>query len=229
MDATQPKEKIIFPLSCAVHRLFSVHFRVHRSPASPAEREDAMKTAHGIPCNDYRHISKAKKNRITYRFVTNDGITPSACTVRLGDTDPLTGQSISDKEFFMDYFRMVDHEIYVQGKETRNRLSLDAMVFDDGDNQFGHKSEYSVSAEDPFNEDTPEDILRLREVSASLTGRLVDVYEALLINHAGGKEKISLAEIAKKWSVSTAQVYKDKGKIIRMIREAFEKAREETE
>ena len=66
----------------------------------------------------------------------------------------------------------------------------------------------------------PEEILRLREIAASLSGRLADIYEALLVKYAGGKEKLSMKDIAGKWGVSTARIYTDKDKIIRMIREA---------
>ncbi len=172
-----------------------------------------------IPCNDYYHTVKAKKDRIIYRFVTQDSNTPSSCAIRLGDIDPLTGDAITDVSFFMDYYRMVDHEIYVQHKETRNRLSLDGLTFDNGDDQTERKTGLSTPAFDPFDDDLPDDIFGLREIAASLNGRLADVYEALLVSYAGGKERLSMREIAEKWNVHLSQVYKDKDKIIRMIRE----------
>ena len=173
----------------------------------------------GIPCNEYYHTPKAKHDRIVYRFVNDDDTTPSSCTVRLGDTDPLTGETIADLDFFTEYYRLADHQIYVQGKETKNRLSLDGMVFDGGDSQADQMEELSMPAEDPFSENEPEDVLRLRELAQSLTGRLADVYEALLVRYAGGKERISMQEIADKWGVHLSQVYYDRNKIIRMIRE----------
>ena len=178
-----------------------------------------------IPCNDYYHTVKAKKDRIIYRFVTQDRNTPSSCAIRLGDIDPLTGEAITDVELFTEYYRMVDHEVYVQGKETRNRLSLDGLTFDDGDDQKDHKTGFSAPAVDPFNEDLPEDILGLREIADSLTGRLADVYEALLVSYAGGKARLSMREIADKWDVHISQVYKDKDKIIRMIKEKISSSR----
>ena len=66
----------------------------------------------GIPCNETRFTPKAERNRITYEFVSDDGITPSSCTVRLGDTDPVTGEKLTDLEFFLDYYRDVDREIH---------------------------------------------------------------------------------------------------------------------
>ena len=80
-------------------------------------------------------------------------------------------------------------------------------------------AELGIPCEDPFGENEPEEILRLREIAASLSGRLADVYEALLVKYSGGKEKLSLKDIADKWGVSTTQIYKDKDKIIQMIRE----------
>ena len=76
-----------------------------------------------------------------------------------------------------------------------------------------------IPCEDPFDEDTPDEIQRLREVAASLTGRLADVYEAMLIRYAGGKVRITTEELARKWGVSVSQIGKDRAKIIRMIRE----------
>ena len=188
-----------------------------------------MKTTNGSPCNEYYHTVKAKKDRIIYRFVTQDSNTPSSCAIRLGDMDPLTGEPISDIELFMEYHRMADHEIYVQGKETQNRLSLDGLTFDNGDDQKDHKTSFSTPAVNLFDDDLPEDILCLMEIARSLTGRLADVYDALLVSYAGGKEKLSMRKIADKWNVHISQVYKDKDKIIRMIRKAVEETRKEAE
>lgn len=71
-----------------------------------------MKTTHGIPCNETRFTPKADRDRITYQFVSGDGITPASCTVKLGDTDPLTGEKLTDLEFFHAYYRQVDKEIH---------------------------------------------------------------------------------------------------------------------
>ena len=76
----------------------------------------------GIPCNDYYHTTKAKKNKIEFRFVTDDGNTLSACTVRIGDTDPVTGEPITDLDYFTEYYRLVEHQIYIQNKETKGLL-----------------------------------------------------------------------------------------------------------
>ena len=81
--------------------------------------------------------------------------------------------------------------------------------------------------EGPFDTEEPEDILRLREIASFLTPRQRDVYEALLIQYAGGKEKISMTDLARKWGVSVTQIYKDRDRIIRRIREAVETNRKE--
>ena len=184
---------------------------------------DNMKN--GIPCNDYLHTPKAKKNRIVFKFVNDDGNTPSSCTVQLGDIDPMTGAAITDMSFFTEYYKMVDHEVYIQGKETKNRLSLDGLTFDDGDDECERKHHYSTPAVDPFEDDESKDIHRLREATSSLTGRLADVYEAMLVQYSGGTERISMREIAAKWHVHVSQVYKDQEKIVRMIKKSFESSR----
>ena len=71
-----------------------------------------MKITHGIPCNETRFTPKADRDRITYQFVSGDGITPASCTIKLGDTDPLTGEKLTDLEFFHAYYRQVDKEIH---------------------------------------------------------------------------------------------------------------------
>ncbi len=177
----------------------------------------------GIPCNDYYRTVKAKKNRIEFRFVSDDGNTPSTCTVKIGDKDPLTGETITDLDFFTEYYRLVDHQIYVQNKETKGLLYMDGIYDDEGDEKAEKKSEFSIPAADPFGENEPEEILRLREVAASLDGRLADVYEAMLVKNAGGKEKISMSEIARKWGVSAMQITYDQKKIIKMIKDKLGK------
>ncbi len=48
---------------------------------------------------------------------------------------------------------------------------------------------------------------------------MADIYEWLLVKYAGGQVKLSLQAIADKWGISTTQIYKDKDRLIRMIRE----------
>lgn len=71
-----------------------------------------MKTTNGLPCNETHYTPKNERDRITYQFVTDDGNTPASCTIKLGDTDPLTGEKLTDLEFFHAYYRQTDKEIY---------------------------------------------------------------------------------------------------------------------
>lgn len=71
---------------------------------------DAMKK--GIRCNETRFTNKDKRDRIQFEFVTDDGNTPSSCTVRVGDVDPVTGEKITDVTFFREYYRVVDHQVH---------------------------------------------------------------------------------------------------------------------
>ena len=73
----------------------------------------------GIPCNDLRKVSAAECNSIVYTFVTEDGLTPSSCTVSLSDVDPLTGRPITDVEFFREYHMAANREAYYNSKAVR--------------------------------------------------------------------------------------------------------------
>ena len=181
-----------------------------------------MKHVYGNPCNEYIHTAKANKDQIVFRFVNNDRITPAECTVRLGDIDPMTGEVITDVGFFTEYYKLADHQIYKNRKETKNRRSLDCLLeADENDSYTENVKENRVPSTNPFAEDEPDEIVKLREIAAGLKGRLADVYEALLVQYAGGRETISLSSIARKWGVSVKQVCKDRDKIIRMIREGI--------
>lgn len=218
------------PLSMKATALLSAPIlSIARLRTSGGGRMDKMKNNHGIPCNEYYHTVKARKDRIEYRFVNTDRNTPSGCTIRLGDTDPITGETVTDVGFFREYHRLADHQIYVNGKETKNRLSLDGLVNDDGDSKLEKEKSFSIPACEPFAEDEPDEIRCLREVSSSLTGRLADVYEALIIKYAGSKEKITFTSLAEKWGVSVTQIGFDRDKIFRMIREAIKCTRKEND
>ena len=230
-----------------------------------------MKTTIGIPCNDYLYTPKTQHDRIAFRFVTDDENTPSSCTVRLGDIDPITGDAITDVGFFTEYHKLARHQVYKNMRairtdrtpqETRQfreekaafaaafekqygykptrsdlrdtladrwpktyHLSIQEMVNKDGESTADQRADLSEPAADPFDTDVPIDIACLREVAASLTGRLADVYEALTVKYAGGKEKIAFNSIAEKWGVSHTQISYDRDIIFRMIRKAIENAR----
>ena len=147
----------------------------------------------------------------------DDGNTPSSCTIRIGDIDPMTGEPITELTF-NEIYRLIDHQIYINNKEIKNHVYYDAFTNEEGESTMDRNEEFSIPAADPFDSDADR-ILRLKEMADSLTGRMADVYEALLVKYAGGKEKISMTELARKWGVSVTQICKDREKIIRMIRE----------
>ena len=122
-------------------------------------------------------------------------------------------------------YRLVDHQVYVQNRETKDRLSLNGLTFNDGSNQCEWKRCFSAPDAEPFTEEN-EDISALKAFAASLDGYMADLYEWLLVYFAGGKEKLSLKEIADRWGVSRAKAYRDKDDMIQTIREAIESARE---
>ena len=45
-----------------------------------------------------------------------------------------------------------------------------------------------------------------------------NIYEALPVKHAGGKEQITLTEPARKWNVPVVRICQERDKIIKMIK-----------
>lgn len=115
----------------------------------------------------------------------------------------------------MKYYRLADHQIYIQNKEANDLLYLDGILNDEGENK--SEEQFSVPEDNPF-EEVPETILRLREVAASLNERQADIYEALLMKYSGGKEKITMSDLAKKWGVSVTRLCRERDRMIKMIR-----------
>lgn len=77
----------------------------------------------GIRCNETRYINGRDRNSIRYEFLSDDGITPSSCTVRLGDVDPLTGERITDLTIFREYHRLVDHQVMKNNNSARPKYT----------------------------------------------------------------------------------------------------------
>ena len=73
----------------------------------------------GIRCNETRFTNGKDREQIRYQFLSEDGVTPSACTVRLGEVDPLTGEPVTDVSFFREYYRVVDHQVHQNLKAAR--------------------------------------------------------------------------------------------------------------
>lgn len=88
---------------------------------------DTMKK--GIRCNELRFTNGEDRMRIRYEFVSDDGVTPSSCTVRLGDTDPVSGEAVTDVTFFREYYRLVDHQVHKNLSAERRGLTKEEKVW----------------------------------------------------------------------------------------------------
>ena len=66
----------------------------------------------------------------------------------------------------------------------------------------------------------------LHDFVSSLTGRLRDVYEMMILEVAGVADRDRGAEIGERWGVRRAAISKDRKKLMRMIREYIEKGGE---
>ena len=218
-----------------------------------------MKNLKGIPCNETRFTNGKNRDRISFRFVTEDRITPSSCTVRIGDTDPMTGEVITDMGFFREYYKLADYQVRRNLQAVRPPCTEDRKAWREEETQryirefeqdYGYtpskddiryhleqlETDYNpiwiddlefnedtvflaVPAEDPFGTDLPEAICALREIEASLSPRLKDVYQAMLQLAGGGAERTTYADLTDRWGVSYPQIIKDRQKILKMIRE----------
>ncbi len=88
----------------------------------------------GIRCNETRYINGKDRNRIRFEFLSDDGVTQSSCTIRLGDIDPMTGERITCVTVMQEYHRLVDHEVmknlqaarpgYTREQKARRRALL---------------------------------------------------------------------------------------------------------
>ena len=77
----------------------------------------------GIPCFEYSEVGPKGQNRIDYRFVTGDEEIVSNFRVSLGDTDPMSGEKITDLTLFQEYRRMRNQEVYGNKKAIAMPLS----------------------------------------------------------------------------------------------------------
>ncbi len=113
MNATQAlvKDLLHFGLwgSPLVQRALFIAFIVP-AQLSRGGKGNAMKK--GIRCNETRFTNGEDRDRIKFEFLSDDGVTPSSCTVRLGDIDPVSGQAVTNVTFFREYYRVVDHQVH---------------------------------------------------------------------------------------------------------------------
>ena len=210
---------------------------------------------------------------IGYRYVTDDGNTPSSCMVRLHDTDPLTGEMLTEVDF-RNYYREANKEAYqslkairppLTAKEkeerrrirediirefteahgyapnkgtlqylmeerlgNRNNVSIEAFTGEDGECFAGKMAAFidrDAETALPGCDDSPTGVLR--ELEKSLTGRLYDVYQMMIVKAQKGGVRITAHEIALKWKVSDTQIGRDQKKLVEMIAESLRNAMEE--
>ena len=79
----------------------------------------------GIRCNETRNDSREGRDRIRYQFLSDDGVTPSSCTVQLGDIDTVTGEAVTDVTIFREYYRLKDHQVRKNLKAERPEYTED--------------------------------------------------------------------------------------------------------
>ena len=215
-------------------------------------------------CNETQFVAKKNWNVLSYDFVSDDGVVPSSCTIRLCDVDPLTGEKIADLTVFSGYYEAVNQEVrtnlkqirpertkkeiaarkrageeyaaifeqkygyrpsrdditlYLDEKEgPRSLLSYDATVNENGESYLESVGAFSNPFQDPFEDKIPVELRALRDVAASLSGRLADVYSALLARYDEDEEKVKFIDLAEKWNVSPAQITKDIKKIGNLVK-----------
>lgn len=128
MNAAQTLVKTVFHFglwgSPLVQRALA---SVHR-PGVPSRggKGNAMKK--GVRCNETRNDSRQNRDRIRYEFLSDDGITPSSCTVRLGDVDTVTGEAVTDVTVFLEYHRLKDAQVRQNLKAMRPEYTEEEMV-----------------------------------------------------------------------------------------------------
>lgn len=102
----------------------------------------------GISAHDTRYVAKNDWNVLRYDFVTGDGSIPSSCEIRLGDPDPMTGETITDMTVFSSYYRLVNQEVRSNldqiriektKKERRKTNELKARLAVDFEKKYGYR------------------------------------------------------------------------------------------
>ena len=177
-------------------------------------------------CNNVVKTRGDERNEITYRFVTDGaGGVPARATVRIGDKDPLTFETVTE-EFVKDYHRMEDREVYYNQKSTGMLHGCRTLSYDYGMPDDADRSCAEVMPEMGTSGSlVPDEIIRkmiserLAEITGRFSGRMKEVYEAMLSRQGGKGTKIRVVELARKWGVSERQIGYDQEKIARIIRE----------
>lgn len=82
----------------------------------------------GIRCNETRFDNREGRDRIRYEFLSDDGITPSVCTVHLGDIDTVTGEPVTSITYFSEYHRFRDAQVRKNLKAERPERSAEEIA-----------------------------------------------------------------------------------------------------
>lgn len=82
----------------------------------------------GIRCNETRNDAREGRDRIRYQFLSDDGVTPSVCTVQLGDIDTVTGEPVTDVTVFREYQRLKDQQVRKNLKAERPEYTKEEMA-----------------------------------------------------------------------------------------------------
>lgn len=73
----------------------------------------------GIRCNETRNDTREARDMIRFEFLSDDGLIPSVCTVRLGDVDTVSGEPVTDVTIFREYYRLKDRQVRQNLKAER--------------------------------------------------------------------------------------------------------------
>lgn len=225
----------------------------------------------GIRCNETRFDSREGRDRIRFEFLSDDGVTPSSCTVQLGDIDTVTGEPVTNLTWFTEYHRLKDAQVrknlkaerpepteeeiarrkerkqacidafrrrwgytpskddvrYLMEEQEQERwnMSVSVLVNEDGKDHTSRHKELSEPA--AVEEEESVEMQALREVAASLTGRLAEVYAVMFSKANGEKGGLKFRDLADKWDVSPKRINDYQEQIRAKVRKRAEEIRDE--
>ena len=103
--------------------------------------------AKAIRCNDLQVVPKKDWGSLQFDFVSDDGLTPSSVTIRVGDIDPLTGEPV-DMTVLSRYYEQVNREVRTNlsqirrektKKERQQSSELKAALADKFEKEHGYR------------------------------------------------------------------------------------------
>ena len=110
-------------------------------------------------------------------------------------------------------------------EEERWNLSVNVLVNEKGKNHTCRYRELSALAE--MDEEESVEMQALREVAASLTGRLAEVYAVMFSKANGDKGGLKFRDLADKWDVSPKRINDYQEQIKAKVRKRAEELRRE--